>query len=108
MSTKEFENYMNLYSQFLYEIVNFHNAHMNFARNKGRATKYDIRRVIKRIIKLQQEIYKSTKQVHEESLENHRLQIVEKKIQAEYRKANPLKRGRKKKNSNVDISRKTS
>lgn len=100
MSTEELEKYKALYSQFLEEVVNLHNAHYSFLKYSGRETKLKVRKIVKNIIKLQKDMYKGCSLAYNERRENSKEYFANKREDRAYRKANPLPKGRKKKNDN--------
>ena len=98
MSNDELNYYKALYSKFLEEVVNLHNANILFLKHYGRRTKFDLHRINKNIIKLQKELHKSSSRVYDEHRENTKEKLANKRIENAYRKANPKNPGRKKKN----------
>lgn len=100
MSTEELEKYNLLYSRFLKEMVDMHNAHLTFIKFRGRETLFIVRRHHKQIIKTQKELYKLTGKVYAESRENSKEKFAKQREERAFRKANPKKLGRKKKVEN--------
>ena len=89
MSTEELEKYNLLYSRFLKEMVDMHNAHLTFVTYKGRATLFTVRRHHKQIIKTQKELYKLSGRVYDESRENSKEKFAKQREERAFRKANP-------------------
>lgn len=98
MSDEELKKYKALYSKFLEEVVNLHKAHIFFLKYYGRKTKFDVHRINKNIIKLQKELHKSSSKVYDEHRDNTKEKLANKRVARAHRKANPLKRGRPRKN----------
>lgn len=113
MSNEELENYKALYSQYLEEVIKYHNAYLRFLNHFGRESKIEAHRHNKNIIKLQKQLFWSCTRVHVEQRKNNRERLEAKRAaklaERARRKANPLKRGPKKKTQNdLDISKSTS
>lgn len=70
MSTDELEKYNSVYSRFLQEMVDMHNAHLLFINNRGRGTVFAVRRHHKQIMKTQHELYRLTGKVYAEHRAN--------------------------------------
>jgi hypothetical protein len=60
MSTPELDKYKKTYSEFVEEIVYLHNAHLTYTKKLGRETGFAVRKHIKKIIKLQKELHKTS------------------------------------------------
>jgi len=98
MSNEELLKYQLLYSKFLEEVVNLHNAHVLFLKFYGRKTKFDVHRINKNIIKLQKELHKSSSKVYDEHRNNTKEKLANKRVERAQKIKNPLKRGPKPKN----------
>jgi hypothetical protein len=98
MSDEELKKYQALYSKFLEEVVNLHKVHILFLKFYGRRTKFDIHRINKSIITIQKELHKSSTRAYDEHRNNTKEKLANKRLERAHRKANPLKRGPKKKN----------
>lgn len=96
MLTEELEKYNLLYSKFLKEMVDMHNAHLTFIRGRGRETLFLVRRHHKQIIKTQRELYKQTGKVYAESRENSKEKFAKKREERAIKQANNKKIGKKK------------
>lgn len=109
MSTEELDRYKALYAQFLEEIIQLHNAHIQFINNLGRDSTFKVHKHSRNIIKIQKEFFKSCSRAHAEQKKNTKERLAKQREYRAYRRANPLKRGRKKKIKNdLDISKSTS
>lgn len=98
MSNKELLKFKTKYSKFLEETVNLHNQYMLFLENYSRQSGFSFRRIVKEIITVQRDLKKLSLSSYLEHRDNTKEKLSNKRKDRAYKKANPPKRGRPKKN----------
>jgi hypothetical protein len=98
MSTDKLDDYLKSYSNMLVEIVNLHNLQITYLKYFGRDTGSEVRKQFKKLAKLHKELQKKNLASYFEHRENTKAKLANKRLERAYRKANPKKAGRKKKN----------
>jgi hypothetical protein len=98
MSTEQLDKFNRLYAEFLSELIIMHSAKNQFVKTFGRPSFFLVRRHQKKAYQILKEIYKVSGKVYQESRENSKAKFAKKREERAYKKANPLKRGRPRKN----------
>lgn len=104
MSKVEYERYLKAYNDLLEKFIELHNKHLTYKANFGRETVRNLRRTSKHMREIQRELEVSALSSYYEHRENTKTKLANKRVEKAIRKANPLKRGPKKKKNNVDLS----
>lgn len=89
------EHYKALYSKYIEHAVELHNYHQVFINNVGEESGQSVRSNIRNMIRLEKELQKASLAAYQEHKQNNRDRRQRLREERAYRKANPLKRGRK-------------
>lgn len=94
MINSELEAYKELHSQLITQIVNMHNAHLKFLEVPYERPGFHVRKALREMVKIEKLMIKLSNKV---SAERRRLLKLERQQKAEYKRLNPGKPGRPKK-----------
>jgi len=92
MTNKELDHYKETYKKFLEELINLHNLHFWFLKNRSREAKYALHKCQKNIIKLQKELFKSSSRAFHEKIANNYEYFAKKKEEANLKKEQRLRK----------------
>lgn len=70
MSNEELEKYKKLYSMYIQSVIEMHDINLRFLANIGVRSGFNLRAQTRKIITLQHSLYKSSKLVYKENMEN--------------------------------------
>lgn len=98
MSNEELQRYRDLYSKYIDYAVKLHNYHHTFLTHMGLETGKSVRVTIRDMIALQKQLRDASMAAYKEHRRNTSERLAQKRAERAYRKANPLKKGRKPKN----------
>lgn len=96
MSTDELERYKDLYNQLVVLMVRFHNGNHLFTKRVSLEQTKNLRGIIRQLKNVETEMYKCIRDVYLEAAQNTKERLANQRVERAYKKANPLKRGRRK------------
>lgn len=102
MSNEKMEHYKALYSKYIEHAVELHNYHQVFINHVGEESGQSVRSNLRNMIRLERELQKASLAAYLEHKQNNRDKRQRLREERAYRKANPLKRGRPKKEKKND------
>ena len=93
----ELEQYRELYNKFVSLLAELHNCNVRFSKQPSNETGFFLRKILRKMRDAEKELWSSAVRASKEVKANKRAKLLQKQKDAEYRKLNPPKRGRPKK-----------
>lgn len=107
MSNEKMQKYKDLYSQYIDYAVKLHNYHQVFMNHIGLESGKAVRTSLRNMARLERELQKASLEAYKEHRQNVKDQASQRRAERAWRKANPKKMGRPKKDVKNDNNKST-